>query len=75
MTTEGKLVVDVTMSLKVGSTGGTVATLEQVKDALSDDCTDLFRNFAKRENLALTTQDEIAEAAGKFAAAHVSLLP
>lgn len=70
-----QVVIDVTVNVKVGKGGASVATVERVKDALGDDRTDMFREFASRESFDLTKQDQIEAAAGKFAEKYASVLP
>ncbi|MEX3969782.1 hypothetical protein [Paraburkholderia caribensis] len=70
-----QVVIDVTLSVKVGKDGTSVATVERVKDALGDDRTDMFKDFAAREGLDLTKQDRIEAVAAKFAETNASILP
>ena len=70
-----QVVIDVTVNVKVGRGGASVAAVECVKDALSDDRTDMFREFARQESFDLTKQDQIEAAAAKFAEKYASVLP
>ena len=73
--TEPQVVIDVSVSVKVGKDGASVAAVECVKDALGDDRTGMFEAFAAQENFDLTKQDQIEAAAGKFAEKYASILP
>lgn len=67
-----KLVIDVTFTF---DSTGTKATLNRVVNALSEDITNDFRLFAHKQNLALSTQDEIEHVSRIFVESNKNILP
>ncbi|MEW6346169.1 MAG: hypothetical protein RXR20_14275 [Paraburkholderia sp.] len=70
-----RLVIDITTKVTVKQDGSVSAAVERVSDSLGNDRTQMFLEFAAREDFNLTKQEQIEAAAGTFADMYGPSLP